>query len=135
MVVGGVSDHYVSTDLRIVFFPTGTCQFTPPQSVCAETAARKMASSAGFLLIRNAIPLELAQRGADAISNGLNKKGVSEKITEYEVPPISKEITDAFIKVGSIFSTIKINMLTVARTKTTKPSFQRLSTRTKLRLQ
>jgi hypothetical protein len=58
-----------------------------------------MASSAGFILIANAIAPELAQRGADAISNGLKSKGQLEKITEYEVPPVGEEIKDAFIKV------------------------------------
>jgi hypothetical protein len=60
-----------------------------------------MASSAGFVLIRNAIPPEHAQRGADMISGGLKQKGTSEKFTEYEKSPISEEIVDAFMKVGS----------------------------------
>ena len=62
-----------------------------------------MASSAGYVLLPKAILPDLAKRGADAISNGLKQTGKSEKVTEYEVSPVSKEIETAFIEVKLIF--------------------------------
>jgi len=60
-----------------------------------------MANSAGYTVIRGAIPLPLIQQALPAIKDMKVIKEMN-KYTEYEVPPVCYDIRDEFIRVGRV---------------------------------
>lgn len=52
----------------------------------------------GFVIIRKAIPVELAQEASDAME-GLKARHEVEKFFEYDIPPSCQKISSEFIQV------------------------------------
>ena len=66
-----------------------------------------MANSAGYTIIRGAIPLSLIQQAALAIKDMKVKKEM-DKYTEYEVPSVCYAVRDEFIKVSWAYYLLSI---------------------------